>query len=412
MKTIVKKNKKCLICGNSIIKYLDLGNQAFANSYIKKSDLKKKELKAPLQVLFCKKCKLAQLGNIVSRKHIFRDYAYLSSTSPQLESYFKEYTTHVVSMFPKQSRGLVVEVGSNDGILLKYFKKNGSNVLGIDPARNIAKIANKKGVRTIPEFFNTKTAKTVLRRFDKANIITANNVLAHTDNLHEILKGTKLLLDENGVCIFEVQYLYDLIKKNQFDNTYHEHVCYFSFNPLSILFNMYGLEIFYVKHTNAQGGSIRVFAGYTGRRKIDKSVTKFIQSEKKARLYNIETYKKFSKKPKELKNELVTLLKNLKKENKKIIGYGASAKGNTLLQYSKLDNKIIDYIVDTAKSKQGKFTPGTHIPIVPVSEIKNNIPDYVLILAWNYADSIIKKEAWLKKKGVKFIIPIPKVKIV
>lgn len=412
MKHVFKKNKKCLICGGTITKYLDLGNQSFANSYIKKNKLNSKELRAPLQVFFCQKCNLAQLGHIVSRDILFRDYAYFSSTSPQLESYFKSYADEVSSRFPIESKKLVIEVGSNDGILLKYFKKNGAQVLGIDPARNVAKIANKKNIPTIPKFFDEKTAISIQKKFGKAGIITANNVLAHTDNPHNILKGIRNLLSPDGVCVLEVQYLYDLIKKNEFDNTYHEHVCYFSLHPLIKLFELHDLEIFDLIRTNAQGGSIRIFAGFKNKHKVKNILRKIILLEKKSVLTQLDTFKKFSKNPTLIKKKLVTLIKNLSLKNKKIVVYGASAKGNTLLQYSGINKNYIRYIVDNAPSKQSKYTPGTHIPIHPISKLKKDIPDYVLILAWNYADSIMEKEAWLRKKGVKFIVPIPKVKVI
>jgi len=411
MTHLSKNTKKCHLCGHTnLIKYLDLGKTALVNSYIKTRN--KKENKYPLQVLYCGNCHLSQLNCVVNRKLIFQKYAYFSSTSPQLEKYFKEYAEKILKKFPHQSRKLIVEIASNDGILLKYFKKEGVKVLGIDPAKNIAKIANKKGLKTLPLFFNQENSKIIRKKYGKAGVIIANNVLAHDDNINSILKGVTNLLDKDGVFVFEVQYLLDLIERKAFDNTYHEHVFYFSVHPLKKALEEHGLQIFNIEKTPAQGGSIRVYVGHMNTYKVNKNVDKLLKSEKSKGLYKIKTYKEFSKKPEELKIKLIKLLKNVKKDGGKIAGYGASAKGNTLLQYCGIDTKLIDYIVDTAPSKQGKFTPGTYIPIHPISQLKKDTPDYVLILAWNYADSIIKKEKWLKKKGVKFIIPISKVKVV
>lgn len=405
---------KCLVCGsNRIFRYLNLGETALANSFLKKTQLKVQELRAPLEVFYCKDCHLAQLGTVVNRKSIFQKYAYASSDSPQLQKYFKDYADNVYSRFPAKAKKLTLEIASNDGILLQHFKNLGAKVLGIDPAKNIAKIANKRGIETIPKFFNLETAKMILRKYGKVGLITANNVLAHTDDPHEIIGGVKKLLDEKGVFIFEVQYLKDLLKNNEFDNTYHEHVFYFSLAPLITLLSMHDLEIFNVEQTTGQGGSIRVYATHTPSSfPLSPEIKNILAEEKKQGLYSFKTYQEFSTKPKKIKKDLVNLLKKLKKSGKTVVGYGASAKGNTLLQFSNIDAKFIDYIVDGSALKQNKYTPGTHIPVYSTTRLKTDTPDYVLILAWNYADSIIEKESWLKDLGVKFIIPVPKVKII
>ncbi len=404
----------CLICGNArLIKYLDLGKSALANSYLKKRDLKTSELKVPLRVFYCPQCHLAQLVDRVDRKMLFEEYAYFSSTSPQLHAHFKQYAHEVYTNFPKQAKKLTVEIASNDGILLRYFKEWGAPILGIDPAKNVARAANKNEITTLPLFFSDRVAQRILKKYGTAGVITANNVLAHTDDLRGIIKGVKKLLDPNGVFVFEAQYLGDLIKKNEFDNTYHEHICYFSLAPLLTLLRSEGLDIFDVKHVDTQGGSLRVYAGHAPLLfPVDKSVQSILRAEKRNGLYDVNTYKKFGAQPLKIKSDLVTLLKKLKKQGKKIVGYGAAAKGNTLLQYCDIDATIIDYIVDNAPSKQETYTPGSHIPIVAPDVFKNDTPDYVLLLAWNYADSIMEKEAWIKKHGGAFIKPVPTVKII
>jgi len=409
---LIRNKKECLICGNpKILKYLDLGHSALANSFLSKKDLSKKEMQFPLRVAYCPKCHLSQLMDIIDRKKIFEHYAYFSSTSPQLEQYFQNYAEDLKKKFPNQAKQLVVEIGSNDGILLKYFKKMKLPVLGVDPAKNIARKANHNKIRTLPLFFNSRNSEKIKKAYGDAGIIIANNVLAHTDSPLQVISGVKNLLDKKGVFVFEVQYLKDLLDKNEFDNTYHEHTCYFSMAPLCTLLEKYGLEVFDLKHTSAQGGSIRVFAGHKNINKKNFKLKTLLEEERVAGLYKKQTYLNFAKKPKIIKKELLDALRKIKKTGKKIVGYGASAKGNTLLQYCGIKSEI-DYIVDTAPFKQNKFTPGTHIPIRDPKYLKKDPPDYVLILAWNYADSIMKKESWLKGKGGKFIIPIPKVKII
>lgn len=410
MSKYVRKSNKCLICGGGeLTKYLSLGKSALANSYLTKDQLGKPELKVPLEVYFCHNCYLAQLLHIVDRELIYNDYAYFSSTSPMLVKHFEEYAKEVFKRFPNQSKQLVVDIGSNDGVLLKPFKRFGANVLGVDPAKNIAKIANQNGVETVAQFFCKEIVPKLIKQYGKAGVITSNNTLAHTDKLHDIFDGIRDFLDEEGIFVFEVQYLADLLRHNEFDNTYHEHICYHSVYPLSHLLKMHGMEIFDVIHTDTHGGGIMVFASHSPSRiAIEESVDKFLINEKSLGLHKLTTYQNFSKKPPLIKKKLTKILSDLKKRGKKITAYGASAKATTLLQYCNIDTSIIDYITDSAPSKIGKFTPGTHIPIVPEYTLKINKPDYIVITAWNYAKNIMeKKESWFKDQGGKFIIPIP-----
>lgn len=409
-----KKSNKCLICGSKkLSRYLSLGKAAAANSYLTKSQLKQKEFKAPLEVYFCHNCNLAQLLHIVDRKYIFSRYDYFSSTSPMLVKHFEEYAKEVFNRYPKQSKLLVVDIGSNDGILLKPFKKLGARVLGVDPAKNIAKIANQQGIETIPAFFNKNLVSKIMKKYGKAGIITSNNTLAHTDILHEILDGVRDLLDSDGIFVFEVQYVLDLLKHNEFDNTYHEHICFHGVTPLEYLLKMHRMEVIDVIHTDTHGGGIMIIASHSPSPfPIAKTVKKFLNEEKEFGLNKLSTYKKFAQKPPLVKKRLTKMLVDLKRKGKKIAAYGASAKATTLLQYCNLGPNIIDYITDSAPSKQGKFTPGTHIPIVKPDILKTKRPDYIVITAWNYADNIMEKEKWFQEKGGKFIIPIPEPKII
>lgn len=408
-KKAYRKSNRCLICrSDKLTKYLSLGVSAPANSYLLRHHLKKDEFKAPLEAFFCRNCHLAQLLHIVDRGLIYNKYDYFSSTSPMLVKHFEEYAEIVFKRFSDQSKQLVVDIGSNDGVLLKPLQKLGARVLGVDPAKNIAKIANSQGIETIASFFNTKLVSKITKKYGKAGIITSNNTLAHTDILHDIFKGVKQLLDKFGVFVFEVQYLADLLTHNEFDNTYHEHICYHSVGPLSYLLNMHEMEVFDVIHTDTHGGGIMVFASHSpSPHPRGEAVERHLQLERELGLHKVSTYRKFAKRPPMVKRKLTRMLLDLKKQGKKIVAYGASAKATTLLQYCNIDSSVIDYITDSAPSKQGKYTPGTHIPIVPPETLKTDVPDVIVITAWNYANNIMEKEKWFKERGGKFIIPIP-----
>lgn len=404
------KSKKCLICGSfKLTKYLSLGKAAPANSYLTKAQLRKDEFKAPLEVYFCHNCNLAQLLHIVDRRLLYNRYDYFSSTSPMLVKHFEEYANEIFRRFPKQSKQLVIDIGSNDGVLLKPLKILGARVLGIDPAKNIARAANKEGIETIAAFFNKDLAAKIIKKYGRAGIITSNNTLAHTDIIHDVFAGVRNLLESDGVFVFEVQYLADLLIHNEFDNTYHEHICYHSVSPLSYLLKMHGMEVFDIIHTDTHGGGIMVFASHSPSSfRVSKAVKKFLDEEIRLGLNKLSTYKNFAKRPPLVKSKLTKMLKDLKKKGKKITAYGASAKATTLLQYCNIGHDVVSYIVDDAPSKQGKFTPGTHIPIVASETLKIKTPDFIVITAWNYAKNIMeKKESWFKDQGGKFIIPIP-----
>ena len=410
----IKKSRSCIACRKKgLIKYLDLGKSAPANSYLNKVDLNKAEIKFPLSVSYCPNCHLAQLTDWVDRKALFEYYGYFTRASQPLHEHFKKYAEDVFEKFPSQTKQYVFDIGSNDGFLLKCFEQFGTKILGVDPAKNIAKTANQNGIPTLPIFFGLNEAQKISKKYGKMGVVTANNVLAHTDDIHGILAGVKELLDGDGVFVFEVQYLADLIGKNEFDNTYHEHICYFSLSPLINLLQKWELQIFDVIKVNTQGGSLRVFASHNnGIHKIKKTVVKMIEEEKENGFHDSKLYKKFGLVPQKMKSDLLKMLADLKKQNKKIIGYGCAAKGNTMLQYCGIRQDLLDYIVDTTPYKQGKFTPGTHIPIMPPEYMKEERPDYILILAWNYAKEILVKESDLRKKGVKFIVPVPEIKII
>lgn len=414
MTSLITQKQNCIICNSkALTPYLNLGKTALANSYLKKVDLRSSEELYPLRVSYCHDCHCCQLTDIIERKSLFENYAYFASASLPLYEHFRQYADTIYERFPEQTKQFTLEIASSDGILLEHFKKFGGPILGVDPALNIALTARKRGIDTLSAFFNLGTAQQILKKYKRPGVITANHVLAHTDNPHDIIAGVKLLLDQQGVFVFEVQYIAHLLRKKEFDLTYHEHICYFSLHPLMVLLEQHGLQIFDVEHIDREGGSLRVYAAHAPSVfSINPSVKKLLQQEQQWGLHDFQTYKNFSKVPEEIKDDLLTLLYRLKQQNKKIAGYGAPAKGNTLLQYCGISSKLIDYIIDTTPFKQGKFTPGSHILIYDPIHLKKDLPDYILILTWNFAETIIKNESWLTDLGVRFIKPVPKVTII
>jgi len=403
----------CRICKSSnLTRILDLGEMPLANSFLRKEDLDKPETKFPLAVYFCNNCGLLQLLDVVNQEILFRHYYYLTSTSKPLADHFVKLGKNLVDRFIKSKNDLIVEIGGNDAVLLESIK-NRCRVLNIEPARNIAKISRERGIDTIEEFFSEELAEEIFKKYGPAKVITANNVIAHIDNLKDVMEGVKILIGNEGVFIFEVHWvgnLMGLVGIGGFDQIYHEHLSYFSLSALEKLINQFSLKIFDVKLIPVHGQSLQVYVGKNY--EVRESFDEILEKEKKFGLDKIETYLNFAEKVKRNKNELRDLLLRLKKENKKIVGYGAAAKGNTLLNYFQIDNKILDFIVDDSPLKQGLFTPGNHIPIFPTQRLKEEMPDYVLLLAWNYTDTILEKEKPLRDRGVKFIIPVPKIRII
>ena len=406
---LIKKNENCRVCRTRRLeKVLDFGPTPLANAFLSKKMIDNEESFYPLQVFFCQNCTMLQLGHAVSSKLLFENYVYVSSTSPVFIKHFVDFADRIKTQFKLEKKSLIIDLGSNDGILLKPFKDLGNKVLGIEPASNIAKIARKKGVDTIDEFFNVPLAKKIKKKHGKAQIITATNVFAHIDDLDEVITGIKTMLDKNGVFIIEAPYLIDFIQKRYFDLVYHEHMSYWSIKSLQAIFKRFKMSIFDVQKVPVHGGSVRVFVKQNkGSHKIQKSVSKFLAQEKKMKLHKKATYLSYGEKILQNRVNLLSILTRLKNKGSRIIGYGAPAKGNTLLNYFKIGPDILDYIVDDSVFKQGLFTPGTHIPVHSPKILSKSKVDYILILAWNFADPIMKNYSWFKKKGGRFLIPVP-----
>ncbi len=410
---IIKKKDSCRVCkGKDLSKVLTLGPTPLANAFLSKEEADSAESFYPLDLYFCNNCSFLQLGHVVSPEVLFKNYVYVSSTSKVFISHFEEFAKDVFKRFKLDSKSLVIDIGSNDGILLKPFKKLGAKVLGIEPAKEIAKVARKEGVDTVSEFFSVNLAKRIVNKQGKAKIITATNVFAHIDDLDEVINGLNELLDDDGVFIMEAPYLVDFLEKRYFDLVYHEHLSYWAVKPLITLFRRFDMVLFDVQKVDVHGGTIRVFIKkQRGLYKIEKRVQDFLDFEKRAKLNDKKTYLDYSTKVSENKIELVSLLSSLKSKGKKIAAYGAPAKGNTLLNFFSIGTEILDYVVDDSPWKQGLYTPGKRIPVVSSKKMYEKKPDYMLILAWNFADSIIKMHEKYQSMGGKFIIPVPKPKI-
>lgn len=410
----VFKKTTCRVCTkNTLKKVLTLGPTPLANAFLTKQQVNTSEKFYPLDVYFCTNCHFLQLGHVVSPLLLFQNYVYVSSTSKVFIKHFEQYAKNVFKRLKLNTDSLVIDIGSNDGILLKPFKNLGTKVLGIEPADNIAKIAREEGIDTISEYFSKKLAHSVVKKCGKADAITANNVFAHIDDLDEVIGGLKILLKDNGVFIMEAPYLIDFLQKRYFDLVYHEHLSYWSVGALQTLFKRFNMTVFHVEKVAVHGGSIRVFVKKDeGKFPIDKSVKQFLLKESKMKLKDINTYLNYAQKVYANKVKLLLLLEKLKSKGKTIAAYGAPAKGNTLLNFFSIGTETLDFVVDDSKFKQGLFTPGKHIPVVPSQQLYEKKPDYVLILAWNFAESIIDMHKKYQKNGGKFIIPVPRPRIV
>jgi hypothetical protein len=404
----------CRICKNTqTSEFLHLGPTPLANSFLKPDQLGEPESRFPLDVVFCPRCGLVQLDHVVPPDIMFRNYIYVSSTSRTMLTHFAAYADEIVARFIDSPEDILLEMGSNDGCLLRKFQTHRVRVLGIEPATNLAAIANAAGIATVNDFFCEGTARDIRDREGAVKVIIGNNVLAHVENLHDLVAGLDVLLSPQGVAVFEVPYLVDLLRKAEFDTIYHEHLFYFSLRPLQRLFESRGMQIFDVKRLPVHGGSLRVYVSRAGTGvEILPSVDCLLALEKSERLDAFETYEDFAGRVEKMKQELTALLHELKASGARIAGYGAPAKGNTLLNHFQIGTELIDFIVDLSPYKQGMYTPGKRIPVLAVGRLLEEQPDYVLLLAWNFAEEILDQQSEYLNRGGKFIVPIPQPRII
>jgi SAM-dependent methyltransferase len=391
----------CRVCENSQLhKVLDLGNSPLANNLLSSSDEKCEMY--PLELMYCDKCHNSQLSYVVPAKEMFDHYLYVSSTSKSFREHFERASEQYIKEFNLSSNSLVIDIGSNDGIALKPFKNKGIKVVGVEPAKNIAKIANENGITTINGYFSKEVEKQINDVYGNADLITASNIYAHVNDLTDFTHSVFKLLKKDGCFIVEVQYLLDTIKDLTFDNIYHEHVNYWCVTSINNYFNKLGYSVIKVEHINTHGGSIRVYVKNKGSQ-IDVSVSDFLEKEIKFGLTNIELYDIFANKVKQTKITFNNNIKKIKERNESIVGYGSPAKATTTLNYFEVSNKDIDFIIEDNKLKHNKFLPGITIPIKSKDELKNNIPNNIIIMAWNFADEIVANNQELVKQGVTFL---------
>jgi hypothetical protein len=407
---------KCRFCNAELNQiFVDLGMSPLANSYLNSNELNEMEPFYPLRTFVCKDCLLVQLEEFENPKKIFTNYAYFSSYSKTWIKHVEEYVENSIKRFNLNEQSQVIEIASNDGYLLQYFKKNNIPILGIDPAANVAKVAEEKGIPTKVRFFGTSTAKEIVNEGKKADLLIAINVLPHVPELNDFINGMKLLLNHDGVITIQFSaYMLQLIQQNQFDMIYHEHFSYFSFYTLQKIFTKHELKIFDVEEVQIHGGSLRLYIQHinSNRFPVTKNIQALLNKENTFKITKMDTYVNYSEQVKEIKTQLWEFFISAIKDNKKIVCYGAPAKGNTLLNYCGIGRDMIEYTVDISPHKQGLYLPGTHIPIISPEEIKKTKPDYLLILAWNLKEEIIEQMKFIRDWGGKFVIPIPEVKII
>lgn len=404
----------CRMCrSENLYKFLDLGFMPPADEFLRKEQLRYPRAYYPLDVLMCRSCGLSQLGYVVSPEILYRhDYPYEASTTRTGREHFAKFAAQAVARFGLGTKDLVIDVGSNVGVLLSNFKANGTRILGIDPAANIVRIAEKNGVPTLNELFSADLASKIRGEHGKASMITASNCFAHINDLVDFVKGLDVLLTPEGVFVMEAPHFQTLIENLEYDTIYHEHLSYLSLKPMIPFFKKHGLEVFDVEKQNIHGGSFRVFVGRKGKHKIEARVAQVLAGEKKSGLHSEKVLRKFAADVEKNRAELLWLLRDLKHKGKSIVAVSAPAKGMTLLNYCKIGNETLDFVTEKSTLKIDRFTPGSHIPVLPDSELLKRKPDYALLLAWNFAPEIMANLKEYVKKGGRFIIPIPRPRIV
>lgn len=393
--------------------FIDLGMSPLCESYLSANQLNRMEPFYPLCVRVCGCCFLVQLEEYVSPEDIFSDYAYFSSYSETWLAHAKAYAEQMTARFHLNTNSLVVEVASNDGYLLQHFVAKQIPVLGIEPAANTASVAVEKGVPTLVKFFGTTTARELVHQGKQADLLLGNNVLAQVPDLNDFVAGLKILLGPSGVVTIEFPHLMRLMDENQFDTIYHEHFSYFSFLTAEKIFAAHGLTLFDVEELSTHGGSLRIYARHfeDGSKVVSARVHELRAHEESAGFARLDRYHSFAEQVKETKRKLLEFLIEAKRAGKQIAGYGAPGKGNTLLNFCGIRTDFLDYTVDRSPHKQGKFLPGTHIPIYPPDRIGQTRPDYVLILPWNLKDEIMIQNTYIREWGGQFVVPIPAVRV-
>lgn len=409
-KPLSKTETTCRICLSSNLNpILSLGKTPLANSLLRDAG-QQAENRFPLDLVFCSDCSLVQITETVNPEVLFSDYVYFSSFADTTLKSAEKLVNRLIADRKLNDTSLAAEIASNDGYLLQYYLRSGIRVLGIEPAQNIASVARKKGIDTIAEFFGLDVAQKLSSSGVKADVIHANNVLAHVAELNGVVEGMSVFLKEDGIILIEAPYLKPMLDHTEFDTIYHEHLCYFSLTALDKLFRSHKLYINDVEQLSIHGGSLRLFI--EKKEQPTNNIKQMLEQEATAGVKTAAYYEQFSNKVQKLKSELLALLKDLKSQNKSIAVYGASAKGSTLMNYFGIGKELVDFVVDRSTVKQGLYTPGNHLAILPPEKLLEAKPDYVVLLTWNFVDEILEQQKAYRELGGKFIVPIPELKVV
>lgn len=411
---MIRERTHCRTCGSKNLRLiLDLGSTALANDFLDPGEVANYKTSLPLRVVLCQDCSLVQLADTVDPKVLYSRYAYITSTSRTMDAHLNDQSAHLLSAGHFGARPKILEIASNTGVFLKKFKERGCEVLGVEPAKNICEVAIKSGIPTRSEFFNAANAIKIRAGWGKADLILGRHVFAHIDNLSDLLAGLEAVSHQETLIAFEVPYLVDFFERTEYDTIYHEHLSYISVRALAALVKDSPFALSRIDHYQIHGGSILFHLRHRSSKvAIHESVAKALEVERLMKLAEPTTWRKFTERVDRVRTQLPILLRRLKSQGKRIIGYGASAKGNTLLNTCGLGTKELDYIIDNTPFKQDKVAPGSWLPIRPPEALLKEQPDFALLLAWNFAPEIVGRETEYQKRGGRFIVPIPEPKIV
>lgn len=412
---LVRKLTHCRICGGSdLVQFLDLGQMPLVNRYLSPSQEKEEELTFPLQILFCRSCSLSQLSVVVNPEILYHHYDYHSSISLTFQQHCEGMASSLWCDLDLAENDLVIEIASNDGCLLSQFQKLGCKVLGVEPAQNLARLTENTGLPTLNQFWGDAVAHQIRKEYGPAKLIVATNVLAHVDDLTGSLRAVTSLLHPSGAFVFEVPYMVNFMNRAEFDTAYHEHLSYFLLRPLKQILEANGLTLVNAHEFEIHGGSIRITTRLSGNssHRISPNIQRLLNWEEELGLYEERTYLRFASHVALLKEELTTFLHGLKARGKVLAAYGASAKGNILLNYCGMGKDIFEYVVDDTPAKQGKLYPGNQLPIVSRTHLHTSPPNYLLLLAWNFVDEMIKNTSDFRARGGRYIVPIPSLRVI
>jgi SAM-dependent methyltransferase len=403
--------RACILCRGTVDEFLDLGATALANQFLRAEDIDGHEPKYPLRAGFCRSCAHVQLMDPVPPLEMFENYLYISSASDTLKNHLWDLSDELTGRYALGVRDLVVDIGCNDGTLLQGFQRHGVRTLGVDPAQNLAQFTAGKGIERYIGLFTAATARDIVERWGHASLVTATNTFPHIQDLDDFINGMKTVLRPGGVFVIEMHYLLDLIEQVAFDTIYHEHISYWALGPMKRLFERHGMTVVDAERVPLHHGQLRVHVQRQGEGAVHERVTEVLAAEKAAGLDRLETYMAFAERTRKIKKDLHAILAEYAQTGRRVAGYGAPAKGNTLLGFLEIGPDLLPYIVDRSPLKQGLYTPGTHIPVVAPERLLTDQPDYVLLLAWNFVDEILEQQAEYRKRGGRFMVPVPEVRV-